>query len=81
MDTLNVLYRSIFALLGVFNRDNVKGRLQASVVTVLVTAIFGSVVAPIVYFYVNRNRYEINLDIVSMFVGLAVSIIIWSIYA
>lgn len=74
---LNVLYKLIFAPLGVFNRDNVKGRLQASVAAVLVTAILESVVAPVVYFYVNRDRYEINLDIGSMFIRLAVSIITW----
>ncbi len=74
---LNVLYKSIFAPLGVFNRDNAKGRLQASVVTVLVTVILETVVAPVLYFYVNRDKYEIILDIDSTLIGLAVSIITW----
>lgn len=74
---LNVLYKSIFAPLGVFNRDNVKGRLQASCVTVIITALFGSVIAPVIYFYMYKNRYEINMDIGRIFIGLTVSITTW----
>jgi len=74
---LNIIYKSIFAPLGVINRNNVKGKLQASIITVIVTAFLGSVVAPVVYYYVNRNKYEINLNIGSMFLGVSVSLITW----
>jgi len=74
---ISILYKSIFTPLGVVNRDNAKGKLQASVVIVFVTAILGSLIAPVVCFYVNRNIYEIHLEIGSMFIALAVSIITW----
>jgi hypothetical protein len=77
MAMLNIIYKSIFAPLGVINRNNIKGKLQASIITVIVTAFLGSVVAPVVYYYVNRNKYEINLNIGSMLLGLSVSIITW----
>lgn len=71
------LLKSIFTPLEVINRNQVKGRFQASIVTVLVTAILGSVIAPVVCFYTNKNRYDVNLDIGGMFIGLSVSIITW----
>jgi hypothetical protein len=77
MDMLNTLYKSIFAPLGVINLKHIKGRLLASTVTVVGTAFLGSVVAPTVYYYVNKNEYDINLNMASMFLGLAVSIFTW----
>jgi|GEM_PF-2371095 hypothetical protein len=77
MNILNILYQSIFAPLGVVNRENVKGRLQVSVVIVLLTTLFGSIIAPVIYFYTIRNKYEINLDIGNMFLRLSLSIITW----
>lgn len=74
---LYALYKSIFAPLEVINRNEVKGRLSASVVTVLTTAVLGSVIAPIIYFYANKSRYDITLDIGGMFIGLSVSIVTW----
>jgi hypothetical protein len=73
----NVLFQSIFAPLRVFNRGFVKSRIQTSIVTVIITALVGSVVAPVIYFYTYRSRYEIHMDISSMFLGLTVSIITW----
>lgn len=74
---INILYNAIFAPLGVFNRDNIKGRLQASCFTVIITAFLGSVIAPLVYFYRYKDRYEISLDISGMLIGLTVSIATW----
>ncbi len=74
---LYALYKSIFAPLEVINRNEVKGRIHASVVTVLATAIFGSVIAPIIYFCANKSRHDISLDIGGMFTGVSVSIVIW----
>lgn len=77
MDMFKVLFKSIVAPLGVINKDNIKGRLQASIFTVFMTAFLGSVIAPILYFFANRNKYEISLHIGSMFIGLSVSIVTW----
>lgn len=77
MDMLNVLYKSIFAPLEIINRDKVRGRFEASIIIVTATAFLGSVVAPVVYFYANRNKYEISLNIGNMFIGLTVSISTW----
>jgi len=77
IDMLNVLYKSIFAPLSVINREHIKGRLWASIATVSATAFLGSVIAPVVYYYANRSRYEIRLDVGGMFVGLIVSILTW----
>lgn len=77
MDMLIVLYKSIFAPLKVMNRDKVKNRLQASVFVVIATVFLSSVVAPLIYFYANTNKYENSLQIGSMFIGLTVSIITW----
>lgn len=74
---LNVLYKSIFSPLGVFHRDSVKGRLGASVATVLLTAFLGSVVTPVASYYANRSRYGINVDISGMVLGFILSIITW----
>ena len=74
---INVLYKAIVAPLGVFSRNNVKGRLQASSVTVVFTALFGSVIAPVAYFYTYKDSYEINLDISRMLIGLVISITTW----
>jgi len=71
---LYALNKSIFAPLEVINRNEVKGRLSASVVTVLMAAVLGSVIAPIVYFYTNKSRYNISLNVGGMFIGLSVSI-------
>jgi hypothetical protein len=72
-----VLYKSIFSPLEVFIRDNVKSRLQASIVTVLVTAFLGSIIAPVLYFYTYKNKYIIDLSFSSMFISLTMSIITW----
>ncbi len=71
---MSVLYKSIFAPLEVISRNEVKGRLAASVITVLTTAVLGSVISPIIYFYTNKSRYDISLDIGGMFLGLVVSV-------
>lgn len=77
INMLNVLYKAIFAPLQVFNRNNIKGRLGASVAAVFTTAILGTVIAPVVYYYANRGKYEIDLNIGGMFISLVVSIITW----
>lgn len=74
---LNILYKAIFAPLEVFQRENRKGRQGASIATVFATAILGSLIAPALYYYVNRGRYEINLDISGMLIRLIVSIMTW----
>ena len=71
---LHVLYKSIFAPLEIINSKEAKGRISASIVTVLAAAVLGSVIAPIIYFYANKSRYDVSLDIGGMVIGLSVSI-------
>jgi len=74
---INILYKAIFSPLEVFNRDNVKGRLKAACFTVIITALLGSVIAPLINFYNFKDRYEINLDISGMLTRLVMSIATW----
>ena len=72
-----VLYKSIFAPLQVINKDDIKGRLAASVTAVLAAAVAVSVIAPVVFYFVNKSRYDISLDIGGIFIALSVSIASW----
>lgn len=75
---IHVLRQAIFTPLKVFNReDHIKDRLWASISMVIMTALLGSVVAPVIYFYTYQNKYEIQLDLGSMILGFAVSMITW----
>lgn len=71
------LYKAIFAPLGVFNRKNDKGKQAASISAVAATIIAGTIIAPILYYYVNRERYEIDLNIGNMLLMLAISMGTW----
>jgi hypothetical protein len=55
---LNAFYKAVFAPLGVFNRDNAKGKLQASAATVLAAAILGSVIVPVAYLHKQGKVYS-----------------------
>jgi len=59
------------------SRGDVKGRFRASVAIVLSTAVLSSGIVPILYFYANKNRYGLSLDIGGMFIALSVSIMTW----
>ncbi len=71
------IVRSIFAPLDVMNRNEVNGRLQASVATVLTTAVLGSVITPVLYYFADKGRYAVSLDIGGMCIGLIVSVVTW----
>lgn len=73
----NVLYMAIFKPLKVFNTKNIKGRFTASITTVLLTVIAGTVLAPILYYVANKSRYTIELNIGDMFLGVLVSVATW----
>lgn len=76
---MNVLFQSIFSPLGVFHNNYVKNRLQISLVIILITVVSETIIAPIAYYYTYRSRYEIQLDIRSMFINLLLVVIIWSV--
>ncbi len=77
MKVTAVLYKAIFDPLAVISSDHVKGRISASVLTVIATALFGSVIAPVVYFYENVGQYENNLNIENLIICFTVSIATW----
>jgi len=74
---LNILFQSIFAPLRVFNRKFDMRKFHTSLATVIITALLNTVIAPVVFFYVYRTKYEIHLDIGNMLLGLIVSIFTW----
>lgn len=74
---INIFMKSIFTPHEVFKRNHMKGRLQTSIVMVIVTALLGTIFAPVVYYYTYKDKYDINLNLRSMFLGLSVSIITW----
>ncbi|MBN2879481.1 MAG: YIP1 family protein [Clostridia bacterium] len=74
---INVLYKTIFAPLEVFSRQDKKGRLGASVTIVISTIILGSVIAPVLYFYASKDRYVISLNAESLILRTALSIATW----
>jgi len=74
---INILFESIFTPLRVFNRKFDMKKFQTSLVMVIITALLNTVIAPGVFFYVYRTKYEIHLDIGNMFLGLIVSIVTW----
>lgn len=72
-----VLFRSIVSPLSVFNREGGKGRLAASITVVLSTAVLGTVLLPVAYYFAYRNRYELTLDVVGMLIAFCVSVLTW----
>ena len=73
----NILYKAVAAPLGVFKREEMKGRLGASQAVVLTTAVLGTVIMPALNYYINKSKYEISLDIGGILMALAVSILTW----
>ncbi|MEA4948416.1 MAG: YIP1 family protein, partial [Petrimonas sp.] len=73
----NVLLQSIVSPLHVFRREGDKGKEVASIVTVLATAVLGTVLLPIAYYLACRNRYELTLDAGGMLLALCVSVLSW----
>lgn len=71
------LLKSVFTPLEVINTDHFRGRMQASAASVLLTAVFGSVIAPLVYYYTNNSRYDISLNAGGMVLGVCLTIITW----
>lgn len=51
--------------------------MAASVITVLSTAVLGTVLLPVAYYFAHRNRYELTLDAVGILVALCVSVLTW----
>jgi hypothetical protein len=76
-DMIDILFQSIYAPLRIFNGKFDIRKLQASLFTVIITALLNTVVAPVVFFLVYRTKYEIHLDVGSLFLGLIVSIMTW----
>ena len=72
-----VLLQSIVSPLHVFRREGDKGKEVASIVTVLATAVLGTVLLPIAYYLAYRNRYELTLDVGGMLLALCVSVLSW----
>ena len=72
-----VLLQSIVSPLDVFRREGDKGKEVASIVTVLSTAVLGTVLLPIAYYLAYRNRYELTLDVGGMLLALCVSVLSW----
>ncbi|MBF4692492.1 YIP1 family protein [Fusibacter ferrireducens] len=77
MYLLKVLYKSIIAPLEVFRKDHIEGRLSASIAIILITALLGSIIAPVVRFYMNKGQYEIHLHLDRMFIAFFVTIGTW----
>ena len=70
---LEVLYKAIFKPLDIINNNKIEGRFSASVATVVISALFGTVIAPAAYYYMYRQKYTISLDIEGMLIAAAVS--------
>ncbi|MEX1378305.1 MAG: YIP1 family protein [Eubacteriales bacterium] len=74
---MKILYKTIFAPLGVFNKDDDRKKQSTSIAVVAATIIAGSIIAPILYYYVNKDRYEIELNITNIILMVALSIGTW----
>lgn len=77
MNTLKILYNSIFSPLKVINRKEAEGKLLASFIIVLITALFGSVIAPTMYYLTFKHRYDLTFSPSTNLFMFCVSILTW----
>lgn len=77
MNMLRILKKSIFSPLEVMNTVKESGKFKLSILVVLMTALFGSVILPLTYYFVNRNKYDISLSSWGMLVMFTVSVLSW----
>lgn len=77
MSILNNIYNAVFSPLKVVNRKPIEGRLMASIIIVSAAAFTGSILAPLVFYFTNRTKYEISLSFGSMLMMLLAGVMTW----
>jgi hypothetical protein len=77
MNLLYYIYKSIVSPLGVINREKSKYKLAASVLIVSVAAVSNSIITPVLYYLVNRGRFEIHIHVGDMFLNTCIGVLTW----
>jgi hypothetical protein len=77
MNIVKNIYKSVFSPLEIINRKSIEGKLLASLFVVLVTALFGSVLAPALYYSSYKNKLEISISAGSMLTMFLISVLTW----
>jgi hypothetical protein len=77
MNVIKYLYRSITSPLEVMNQEEPEGKLAASFLIVIASAVVGSVIAPIAYYLILKNKHDLSLHLHTIFITFGVSILTW----
>ncbi len=77
MNIIKNICRSVFLPLEIINRKKIEGKLLASTIVVLITALFGSILAPVFYYFNYKNKFEISISVNSMLAMFLVGVLTW----
>ena len=74
MNILKILYCAVTSPLEVINRAQIKGKLSASFMIVILAALAGAVLAPIAYYFTYKEVYDLTLNLNNNLVTFIASI-------
>lgn len=77
MSIMQTIIKSTISPVGIMSSQKIKESELASFITVFITTVFGSIIAPATYYLYGRSRFEISLSISSIIIMFFISILTW----